>query len=129
MIFAVQGPPIPKARPRFTRTGRTYTPKATVEQEERIRAAYRAAGGVTFEGPLAVHILAVMSIPRNTGKKARESLFWHGKRPDADNLAKTVLDALNGVAYKDDGQVARLEVAKTYGDKPRTEIEIVEVRS
>lgn len=37
-------------------------------------------------------------------------------KPDIDNLAKCVLDALNGIAYRDDNQVVRLEVSKFYGE-------------
>jgi Holliday junction resolvase RusA-like endonuclease len=35
-------------------------------------------------------------------------------KPDVDNLAKAILDALNGVAYEDDSQVYSLEVQKWY---------------
>ena len=40
----------------------------------------------------------------------------HVYKPDADNLAKFVLDALNGVYYKDDSQIYELIVRKQYGD-------------
>ena len=43
---------------------------------------------------------------------------------DLDNIAKTILDALNGVAYKDDKQVQELHVAKKYSD---TDYDYVEV--
>ena len=36
------------------------------------------------------------------------------KKPDVDNVAKSVLDALNGVAWLDDSQVVRLEISKSY---------------
>ena len=38
-------------------------------------------------------------------------------RTDVDNLAKFVLDALNGVLYADDRQVASLTVTKVYDDE------------
>ena len=38
-------------------------------------------------------------------------------RTDVDNLAKFVLDALNGVLYVDDKQVASLTVTKVYDDE------------
>ena len=34
------------------------------------------------------------------------------RKPDADNVAKSVLDALNGVAWLDDAQVTHLSVRK-----------------
>ena len=51
-----------------------------------------------------------------------EGLMNPIKRPDADNIAKIVLDALNGIAYKDDSQIVDLSVPKRYSDKPRVEI-------
>jgi Holliday junction resolvase RusA-like endonuclease len=50
-------------------------------------------------------------------------------RPDIDNLVKLGLDALNGVAYNDDGQVYCLNAEKCYvgpEDQSGTEIEISE---
>lgn len=36
------------------------------------------------------------------------------KKPDADNILKAVLDALNGVAYEDDRQVVEVLCIKKY---------------
>lgn len=125
--FTVPGTPVAKARPRVTRSGHTYTPAKTVEQERLIQYAFRREHAEPTESPLEVHIRAVMPYPKSMSKKARKAAVWHTRRPDADNLAKTVLDALNGLAYKDDGQVSRLVIEKVYGQEPRTEIEICEV--
>ena len=46
------------------------------------------------------------------------------KRPDVDNLLKLVCDALNGVAWKDDSDIASTFAVKGYSEVPRTEIEI-----
>ena len=49
------------------------------------------------------------------------------EKPDADNIAKLVLDALNGVAYHDDSQVSALLVVKDTrlrGASPKTTITI-----
>lgn len=49
-------------------------------------------------------------------------------RPDLDNYIKAILDGLNGVAWKDDGQVYSVNAAKWYHEKggsPRTEITIL----
>lgn len=45
-------------------------------------------------------------------------------RPDIDNLEKAVLDALNGVAYEDDSQVACVTKEKLYGTEARTTVRI-----
>lgn len=44
------------------------------------------------------------------------------KKPDIDNIAKAVLDALNSVAYRDDIQIVELQIRKQYSEKPRLEI-------
>ena len=46
------------------------------------------------------------------------------KKPDCDNIAKCVLDALNGVAYDDDAQVNILITAKLYGDTDKVEVRL-----
>lgn len=49
------------------------------------------------------------------------------KKPDIDNVVKAVLDALNGVAYRDDTQVVELHVRKSYSEKPRVEVSIEKI--
>jgi Holliday junction resolvase RusA-like endonuclease len=49
------------------------------------------------------------------------------KKPDADNIAKVILDALNGIAYRDDTQVVDLTVSMRYGTYSAVFVEIQEV--
>jgi Holliday junction resolvase RusA-like endonuclease len=62
-----------------------------------------------------------MEIPKSWPKKkqaqAENNEISPGK-PDLDNIAKTVLDALNGVCYEDDAQVVILSVTKCYSREP-----------
>jgi Holliday junction resolvase RusA-like endonuclease len=37
-------------------------------------------------------------------------------KPDIDNVLKAVLDALKGIAYKDDTMVARIGVVRLWGE-------------
>jgi Holliday junction resolvase RusA-like endonuclease len=55
-----------------------------------------------------------------------EGDVMHTKKPDCDNLAKSILDALNGIAYDDDSQICSLTVHKFYGDTPRVEVHMGE---
>ena len=50
-------------------------------------------------------------------KLFQEKAYPHITKPDADNLAKCLLDALNGLAYPDDAQITALEVGKFYSDR------------
>lgn len=119
---------IGKQRPKFGK-GRAYTPKQTELMEARIRDAFIARYGDRFEafdGPLRVCIFATRELAASNPK------FWAGmqdrKRPDLDNVAKLVLDALNGTAYADDAQVFALECVKqpraTHGTGSWLRIEI-----
>lgn len=132
IIFTVPGVPQGKGRPRVTRNG-TFTPKKTRDYEKKVRDCYIAQGGQMFpdDTPLFASITAIFPIPSSLSKK-RRALFngkRHCKKPDADNVAKAILDALNGVAYRDDSAVSSLLVYKSYGDDARVTVSIKAVTS
>ncbi len=123
--FRVEGSPVGKARPRVTRWG-AYTPKKTADHEAAIRQAAQQAGIQEISGPVTLQLAFVMPIPQSWTKKKteaaiRQELMPLGK-PDTDNLCKAIMDALIGIAYKDDTQVVRLVACKLYGEEPRTEV-------
>jgi Holliday junction resolvase RusA-like endonuclease len=65
-----------------------------------------------------MHILAQFEIPKSWPKWKRDAALlgiYTPGRPDIDNVAKAVLDAFNGIVYKDDAQVYELTVKKIYG--------------
>jgi Holliday junction resolvase RusA-like endonuclease len=47
-------------------------------------------------------------------------------KPDLDNVAKAVLDAINGIVYVDDAQVINLVATKRYATDPRVEVYLFE---
>lgn len=117
--------PVTKARPRFTRYGHTYTPKKTADYEKAVAEYWRqATKGFQYdrEQALIVNLVFGMPIPKSTSKSKTE-LMANGtirptKKPDVDNLAKAVMDALNGVAWVDDSQVVRVSIFKEYAKEP-----------
>jgi Holliday junction resolvase RusA-like endonuclease len=118
VIFSVEGDPVGKQRPRFAK-GRTYTPKKTVEYEKLIADKARKAMGSSdpLETPVAVYIYANHAIPASYSKKRRNDCLnrlERPKKPDLDNTAKSFLDAMNGIVYRDDVQVVSLHVTKRY---------------
>lgn len=126
--FVINGKPRPKGRPRFTYSGRPYTPKETVEYERAVRKAYQECGGGMFEGALSATVWCYFEIPKSYTKKRAEACRYNLERPmsknygDCDNLAKSVLDSLNGIAFGDDGQVVDLRVSKLWGKPARVEV-------
>ena len=68
--------------------------------------------------------------PKSLSKKKKEELLFkidYTKKPDADNVAKAILDSLNGLVYKDDSQVSALLVLKNYGIKNKIIVELEEI--
>lgn len=135
--FIVEGQPQRKQRPRFRRFGKgvmTYTPKETLNYEEKIRKAYQeqVKDTVFSDVPLHVSIAAYFEIPKSFSKRKRQYAIEHIIKPhnaiDVDNVAKVVLDALNGTAYTDDHYITDLVIRKRYSDQPRIEVEIWEVK-
>ena len=134
IIFTVHEPPFAKQRPRFSSQGgwfRSYTPAKTHRAEKLIRRAFdEQCKGVKIplNGPISVTIKFLMPIPGSLSKKKKEALKLspHVKRPDIDNLMKTVCDALNNYVFSDDSQIYLLTATKAYTDgEPRTLVEIV----
>ena len=123
--------PVPKGRPRFTRTGHAYTPQKTAHYEAQIRAIYDLHRGVHFEGPISVKMVFNMPIPKSFTKKVKRQIedgdYQHTKKPDLDNLAKAVLDALNGLAFDDDSQIVKINMEKRYHCCPGVWVQIKEV--
>lgn len=124
----VPAKPQPKARARVGKNGRVHTPKQTVVAEAWVRmCVVEAVGTPRLEGPVAMRATFVMPVPR-TWSKAKQSAALRGEvhpvtKPDWDNLAKMLSDALNGIAWQDDAVVVRAEVVKRYGPEPCTIVE------
>ena len=106
--------PIPKGRPRMTRFGKAYTPKETVAYEKEISELY---DGPLFEDELLCMKLRftvegtellLEKLEHNPKVKQTKSKLTG----DIDNYAKSILDALNGVAYADDKQIVSLYLEK-----------------
>lgn len=122
--FVIPGEPQGKGRPRFTRSGHTYTPDKTTAYEGIVRYLYtqQCDGMFPKDCPLVVTIEAVFATPKSDSVRKRQEklcgLLRPTKKPDTDNLAKIICDALNGVVYYDDAQITTLHVIKRYGVEP-----------
>jgi Holliday junction resolvase RusA-like endonuclease len=119
MKIFIPGEPI--AQPRVKVSTRGGFARAYVDAKhpihaykQAIRLAYVNAGGEVLEGPVSIKIVCWFERPKSHSKKRRQEPEPKTTKPDSDNLGKAILDALNGIAYNDDGQVYRLTVEKWY---------------
>lgn len=113
--------------------GHAFTDAQTTEYEKRVREAWLKTGFPCLEADaVAVIINAYFSVPASWSKKKRAAAFDtpYLHKPDCDNIAKIILDSLNGgLGYADDRQVNCLLVNKKYvasdADLPRVEVTII----
>jgi len=109
-----------------------YDPSKKDKKNFLYAAIYDNKPECPFEGPIETVMVFYMPRPKNhygTGKNSgilkKIVDFFHWKKPDGDNLQKFVWDALNGIYWKDDSQIAKWSGMKLYTDlQPRTEIVI-----
>ena len=128
MIIRVTIPILPKAqkRDRITARGgfaRSYTDKAQrLEADKLLTYLMASRPPVPLQGEISLEIWAYLPIPKSKPRKWRERAFAGLKKPtvkpDSDNLAKQILDVMNGVFFEDDRQVTDLSVHKRYTDMP-----------
>jgi Holliday junction resolvase RusA-like endonuclease len=119
MTFDVPGPPVPWARAR--RMGNRYfVDEKTAAFKRKVALAAKNAGVVKIEKPHAVRLWLEFYLPRPKPNKTMFPVDRH----DVDNLAKVILDAMNGVAFEDDGQVITLHINKRWSDPPSTRVHI-----
>jgi len=119
IAFNVPGIIKGKGRPRFVRsTGRAYTPQATLSGEQWVKHCALQAGIKPLEGAIALEIAMHLPVPRSWTRKRRQEalggLIRPTGKPDLDNVAKLCGDALNGVAWMDDSQIASLTISRHY---------------
>jgi Holliday junction resolvase RusA-like endonuclease len=123
--------PVAKGRPRVsTRHGfvRNITPEKTRTFERQVADYARLQLGprfVPWTGPVRLNVRFGMPVPASLSKRKRAAMVStrHTKKPDASNLLKAVEDALNGILWADDGQIADLALVKSYTLEPYIHLE------
>lgn len=122
----IDGVPVGKGRPRVFRTRNgigARTPKKTSDYETRIADAAKlvwTAPPLTY--PIRLSFVAVFppqAQMRGLDRQlANSGDLWHVAKPDLDNVAKCVGDALNGIIWTDDSQICEMHQRKQYGAAP-----------
>lgn len=129
--------PIPASRPRIKRVGRksiSYYNEPYNSHKKLLSKFFDDWVGEREKPLIAqgksviVHITFFIEIPKSLSQKKKNLLKFksHVKKPDIDNLVKTVFDAMNGSVLADDSQVSTLIASKYYSDEPKIVVSICE---
>jgi len=85
---------------------------------------------IPTNAPVTLRIVFWMPRPKNRVWKTKPMPAEpHAKKPDIDNLCKSVMDALHGLAWRDDSQVCEVTASKLIcggDDSPHVYCEISE---
>lgn len=126
--FFIPGKPVGKMRTRACVRGGfagVYTPKKETLYENNVRDSYirKYEGRWLGDSALEVTLDVFFAVPKSCTKKRRKAIE-EGKelpkcKPDIDNIVKSVLDGLNGVAYTDDKNIISVYALKHYAEDGR----------
>jgi len=139
--IVIYGEPVPQGRPKFARIGNhvhAYDPQKSKNYKQLVRYwvtqhLKKIDGFKPYENALYVDLTFYMSIPTSWSKKKRieadSGVVRHIKKPDADNLVKSVTDSCNGLLWTDDAIISDLHVRKRYtAELARVEMIVKEVQ-
>ena len=128
--FEIHGAPVAQKQTRFTcpcGKGRCYDPSS--KDKEHIQWQIKPfAPEVPISGPVEVTMVFFIPIPKGVSKAVREQMLNRvilpDKKPDEDNLAYLVTNAMKEIVYDDDKRVCVKHVYKFYGTEPKTIIRV-----
>lgn len=128
IAFTVPGEAVP-----FARAGangkRRFTPKKQENHMAVVKefAARAMNGAPPISTAVAMRIGASYLHPASWSKKKKAATKWKTSKPDADNIAKLIKDAIGTIVFVDDALVSRLVVDKFYGPTAFVLVEVAEL--
>ena len=128
----IPGKPVPKQGAKFNKS-HAYIPSNVKAYERKVRqqAIIAMMSKPVIKGSVSVSITIYRSTLAGFSKKRYEAAlrgeYRPVTRPDVDNVAKNILDALKGTIFKDDAQVVDLHVSKYYGKSAHVDIVVEEL--
>jgi Holliday junction resolvase RusA-like endonuclease len=128
--FEIHGDPIPQKQTRFTCAcgkGRCYDPSA----KDKLKIQWQIkpfAPAEPIAGPVELTIVFFLPIPKGVSRTKRTQMLNRvilpDKKPDEDNFAYLITNALKELVYDDDKRICAKHVYKFYGVEPRTVIRV-----
>ncbi len=121
----VLGKPKAQPRPRAFAVGgraRVYNPATAEGWKSEVAQAFRSVAGYNSNNPIEIQVNLWFERPKShfgTGRNASNvkgsAPVFHTQKPDVDNVAKGILDALVHIkAFHDDSQVITLTISKQW---------------
>jgi len=91
------------------------------------------ASELAYSKAFALDVVLHIQIPKSDSATLRNAKLWglipHNQKPDSSNLLKFYEDAANSVLYDDDSMLCHVSAKKKWSDNPRTEINIMPIKS
>lgn len=125
----LNGAVVAQGRPKLTSRPypHAYDPKKSRDFKNMLSYAaqsyLREHNAQPFQNGVELQIHVGVEVPKSWSRKKREqALSGEIKptvKPDCDNIAKSIMDALTGVWYLDDKQICALLVRKRYSEFPK----------
>lgn len=130
MEFVFKKTPVAQKRPRFGE-GRVFNPQRKIKTNLKWDAAAQMRSQraeMVLESPVSLNMSVYVPLPNSWSQKRKNELLDKPvtTKPDLDNYLKFYLDVLNGIAYKDDKQVAEVFCQKLYGKEACVKVQISE---
>jgi Holliday junction resolvase RusA-like endonuclease len=131
MKFVVYGRPQPQGSTRsFLRGGKIATTSDNRQlkpwRQQVSDTAFVELGCMPYAGDgqkaVVIHCHFFFARPKSAKKRVFPTV-----KPDLDKCVRAILDALTGIAYRDDSQVVVVVASKNYSARERVEIEIEEL--
>lgn len=129
LLFEIHMIPRPQKQTQVGK-GIWYDPSKSVKQQIQWQIRPHAPKE-PLQGPLHVFISFYLPIPKKAAGTLRQQMA-NGialpvRRPDIDNLAYIVTNAMKEIIYEDDAQIVDLTLSKRYGDEPKTVIKVITI--
>lgn len=132
-LFEIHGAPIPQKQTRcrcIANRPQLWDPGK--KDKEKIQWQARPfAPSTPLKGAIEMTLVFFLPIPQGTSKKLRNAMInrviLHKRKPDFDNLAYLITNALKEIFYEDDSQIYSSHIYKFYGEDPKTVVKIREI--
>lgn len=128
-MFEIHTTPKAQKQTRFAQ-GHAYDP-SKVDKETLIWQMRAYAPNEPLSGPLSVDITFLLPIPQSVSQALRRQMIsnvhQHIVKPDVDNLAYLITNAMKKLIYRDDSQIVRLCIDKRYDERPRTVVKVTQL--